>query len=158
MRRANGRPTPAPAEEIDLTLSDDPQQHWLAQIGEIRAERLAGRAAAREFVSRYFADAPKEILFVIYLDRKLRICDIASLGGGSIDGVQVRIAEVIQQGTAAGAACFLLVHNQPRGDPAPSQQDIRITRRIRQISEELDMPLMDHFIIANDRITSVANF
>jgi DNA repair protein RadC len=134
----------------------DQEQHWIAHVGEIRGERLAGRSAALKFIGQYFANAPSEVLFVIYLDRGLRICDIASLGRGSIDGVQVRIADVIQQGTAVNAACFLLVHNQPRGDPTPSQLDLRITNRIRQVSEELDMPLLDHFIVAGSDITSVA--
>lgn len=140
-----------------MVLTSDQQQNWLAHVGEIRGESLGGRAAAMKFVSDYFAKAPHEALFAIYLDRSLKICDMACLGTGSIEGVKVRLAEVIERGSAVDSACFILVHNQPRGDPTPSQHDIRITRGIRRISEELDMPLLDHFIFAKGQIASVAD-
>ena len=131
------------------------QQLWFEWAGDIRGERLAGQAAAIKFIRARFAQAPREYLFAIYLDSKLRICDISSLGRGSIDSVQVSIAEIIQQGFAVGAACFLLIHNHPSGDPTPSQTDLRITKRIHSVSHELDMPLVDHLVVATGGIRSV---
>ena len=141
-----------------MALYSDQQKAWLAHVGDIRGRRLSDRAAVLKFINECFSDESSGWLFAIYLDRSLRICDLACLGRGSIDGVQVRIAEVIAQGSVVGATCFILIHNRPEGDPTPNQQDIRITGRIRQLSDELDMPLLDHFIVANGQIASVANF
>jgi len=53
---------------------------------------------------------------------------------------------------------FILVHNHPSGDPSPSSTDIRLTVRLANVSRELDMPLLDHLIIAGDAIISCGNF
>ena len=148
---------PERSREVQLALASDQQRHWLDHLGEIRGERLAGRAAAMKFVRDYFVKAPHTALFAIYLDRSLRICDVVCLGAGSIEGVKISLAAIMEQGAAVDSACFILVHNQPRGDPKPSLHHIRITHRIRRVSEELDMPLLDHFIFAKDQIASVAN-
>ena len=142
--------------EAKLDLSSA-QKNWRAYVGDIRGERLAGHAEALEFINGYFAKAPSGLLFVIYLNRFLRICDMACLGGGSIAGVPVLISEVIGQGSSVNAAGFILVHNQPNGDPAPSQNDIRISRRIRRISKEFGMPLLDHFIVDNGQVETISN-
>jgi DNA repair protein RadC len=47
------------------------------------------------------------------------------------------------------------VHNHPSGNPNPSKADIQITGRLRRTSAEIEMPLLDHLIIAGDEIVSV---
>ena len=131
------------------------QANWLAYAGDVRGKRLGGHVQALDFINGYFVNVPSGLLFVIYLDRSLRICDMVCLGSGSIDGVSVHISEVIGQGSSVNAEAFILVHNQPSGDPTPSQNDIRISRRIRRISEELCMPLLEHFIVANGQIGTI---
>jgi DNA repair protein RadC len=47
------------------------------------------------------------------------------------------------------------VHNHPSGDARPSTDDIRTTRRLAHVSHELDLPLLDHLIIAGDELREV---
>jgi DNA repair protein RadC len=43
-----------------------------------------------------------------------------------------------------------LVHNHPSGDPSPSDDDIRLTQRIRQAGEILGIQLLDHLIVGTE--------
>ena len=44
---------------------------------------------------------------------------------------------------------FILVHNHPSGDPSPSDADLRLTRRINEVSRILQLSLIDHVIIGS---------
>jgi DNA repair protein RadC len=49
---------------------------------------------------------------------------------------------------------LVLLHNHPSGDPTPSQDDIRVTERMRQSAQLLDMNLVDHIIIGDNQYFS----
>jgi DNA repair protein RadC len=48
-----------------------------------------------------------------------------------------------------GATALLVVHNHPSGDPTPSPDDARLTLRLAQAADILDMPLLDHLIVGD---------
>jgi DNA repair protein RadC len=52
------------------------------------------------------------------------------------------------------ATMLVLLHNHPSGDPTPSQDDIRVTERMRQSAQLLDMNLVDHIIIGDNQYFS----
>ena len=52
------------------------------------------------------------------------------------------------------ATRIILVHNHPSGNTRPSQQDIRLTHKMKHGSQLLDIELTDHVIIAGDRYFS----
>ena len=52
------------------------------------------------------------------------------------------------------AGGIMLLHNHPSGDPTPSKQDIIMTRRIKEVSDLIDIPLIDHIVIGDKRYTS----
>jgi DNA repair protein RadC len=62
--------------------------------------------------------------------------------------VAVDFRQLIGRGLRIGAAGFLLVHNHLSGDPRPSAADVQVTNRLRRLSAELEMPLLDHLIVA----------
>jgi len=48
-----------------------------------------------------------------------------------------------------GTTALLVVHNHPSGDPTPSPDDARLTLRLAQAADILDMPLLDHLIVSD---------
>jgi len=52
------------------------------------------------------------------------------------------------------AAAIIFVHNHPSGDPAPSKEDIEITRRLREAGEMMGVRVLDHVIIGKGRFVS----
>ena len=53
------------------------------------------------------------------------------------------------------AASMILVHNHPSGDPNPSREDIAITERLVKAGRILDIPVLDHIILGDNRFLSL---
>ena len=66
---------------------------------------------------------------------------------------RVVFADAIEQ----HAAALICIHNHPSGDSSPSEEDKRVTRRLKESGELLGIPLLDHVIIGKDSYTSFAD-
>jgi DNA repair protein RadC len=55
------------------------------------------------------------------------------------------------------AAAVIFVHNHPSGDPAPSQEDIEITRRLKEVGEVMGIRVLDHVVIGLERYYSFSD-
>tara|TARA_Y100001954_G_C15780629_1_gene589602 strand:- start:1016 stop:1327 length:312 start_codon:yes stop_codon:yes gene_type:complete len=55
---------------------------------------------------------------------------------------------------ALGAAALVLLHNHPSGNPKPSQSDINLTKNLVEAGKFLDLPVLDHIIIAGKSFSS----
>ena len=53
------------------------------------------------------------------------------------------------------AAGFILIHNHPSGDPTPSEDDIKFTKKLKRASDLLSIPFLDHIIIGDNRYKSL---
>ena len=124
---------------------------------ELLGTRLGGQQATIEFVKASFAHAPHDHLFALYLGENLELLAVDSVGAGSIEDGEGCLSNILRKGARVGAAGFILVHNQPKGDPIPGQQEMALTRRIRSLSEDLDMPLLDHLIVGPQSIISLVD-
>ena len=54
------------------------------------------------------------------------------------------------------ASAIIVVHNHPSGDPEPSADDIRVTKRIREVCELTGIRLLDHVIVGEEGYRSLA--
>ncbi len=52
------------------------------------------------------------------------------------------------------ASYIVILHNHPSGDPTPSRQDVLVTQKIKEVSDLVEIPLLDHIIIGDNRYTS----
>jgi DNA repair protein RadC len=52
------------------------------------------------------------------------------------------------------AVNIILVHNHPSGDPTPSREDKRLTANVREMGDKLDIPLLDHVVIGDNKYIS----
>lgn len=97
----------------------------------------------------------QEELWVILLDTRNRVMKIAEIYKGSLNTSVVRTGEIFRPAIELAAAAIIVTHNHPSGDPAPSPEDIRVTRQIVQAGKLLDIELLDHLIIAAHGYTSL---
>lgn len=84
---------------------------------------------------------------VLYLNSKNMLIADEAVQEGSVDESAVYIREVIRRALDLHATAIIVVHNHPSGDPAPSQQDIRLTRDLAEAGRHLNVTLHDHIII-----------
>jgi DNA repair protein RadC len=94
----------------------------------------------------------------LFVDDGLDLLAVDTIARGDISSCRPDIARILWRGDMVGAKAFILVHNHPSGDPRPSSTDIRFTRRLRRIADELNLPLLDHLIIAGEQMVSVGGF
>ena len=73
---------------------------------------------------------------------------------GTVNHTPVYPREVVRRALALGATSLILVHNHPSGDPAPSRDDIEMTKQVQQAAAVLQIGLRDHVIIGNGRCLS----
>jgi DNA repair protein RadC len=122
-----------------------------------RPWHVRGRAHVKAYVESLGKEA-REWLLALYVDKGLQLLAVDTIGRGDVSGVRVDFARILCRGHALNAAGFILVHNHPSGNPEPSRSDIQITGRLRRASAELEMPLLEHFIVVGDEIASVGGF
>lgn len=96
----------------------------------------------------------KEIFKGLYLDVKNRlICDeIISIG--TINASLVHPREVFYPAIKHNAVSIILVHNHPSGDPAPSEDDIKVTKSLLKVSKIIEIEIIDHLIVGNENYFS----
>jgi DNA repair protein RadC len=98
----------------------------------------------------------REYFFAIHLDGKNRICCIDEVSIGSLNQSVVHPREVFKTALLSSAAAIIVLHNHPTGDPAPSREDIEITRRLKEVGEIIGVKLLDHIIIGDSYVSFVS--
>lgn len=96
----------------------------------------------------------KEHFLCIHLDGKNRIVCLDRVSVGSLNQSIVNVREVMKSALLSSAAAILLVHNHPSGDPNPSNEDLNITRRLKEAGELIYIPVLDHIIIGDGQYVS----
>ena len=111
-----------------------------------------------EYLRYEMAPLDHEELRILSLDTKHFLLGEDVLYRGTINSSNIRIAEVFRKPLLLNAACFVLVHNHPSGDPTPSAADIVTTRNIITAGKTMDLPLLDHVVIGSGRYVSINQF
>jgi DNA repair protein RadC len=98
-----------------------------------------------------------EQFWIICLNAENRIVKTQMLFQGTVDSCPVHIRDICRLVCMNNSACFIASHNHPSGNPAPSLEDIRITRNIKKASQILELRFLDHIIIGKNNYFSFAD-
>jgi len=93
------------------------------------------------------ANLDREAFWVIMLDGKNRATGINLVSLGSLTAALVHPREVFKPLIVGNAAATILVHNHPSGDPAPSAEDLTLTRRLCEVGELVGIRVLDHLVL-----------
>jgi DNA repair protein RadC len=85
---------------------------------------------------------------ILYLNRKNVLIADEVQQKGTVDHTPVYPREVVKRALELGASALIMVHNHPSGDATPSEDDIEMTREVREAGEKLGITLHDHVIVA----------
>lgn len=99
----------------------------------------------------------QEHFWVAILDSKNMVRSAELIGLGTLNASIVHPREVFCRAVVEHAQAVILVHNHPSGNPAPSREDIMLTRRLQKAGNILGIEVLDHVIVANggDQFTSL---
>lgn len=145
---------PAKASSIKaaLELANRCSSHNLAS-----GERYTSPAQVFQHYHHRFRDRRKEYVLALLLDGKNRIIREVRISEGSLNQSIVHPREVFNPAVRDSAAALILVHNHPTGDPAPSREDLELTRRLKEAGELMGIRLLDHVIIGDGSYVSLAD-
>ena len=102
---------------------------------------------AIKVMRRELARYDREVLCVVNLNTRLKPINFNVVSVGELNQSIASIPNILKSGILSNAGSFLLLHNHPSGDVAPSQDDIMTTRKVIEAGKILGIPCMDHIII-----------
>jgi DNA repair protein RadC len=101
-------------------------------------------------------DLKKEVCKIMFLNARNQIMEIVDFFEGTADKITVDPREVVESAIARGTRALVFVHNHPSGDPTPSQADKQLTRDLVFVGNILQIKVLDHIIIGENRYYSFA--
>lgn len=101
------------------------------------------------------ASLSQEHVRVILLDAGRRVLAMPTLYIGTVNMTVLRVAEVFREAIISGSPAIILAHNHPSGDPTPSPEDVEFTRALANAGRLLDVALLDHIIVGQQRLISM---
>lgn len=119
--------------------------------------KITCSADAAELFLSSLSDLPYEEFWVIYLDRSNKVIRELKISQGGISGTITDVRLILKKGIDMLASSVILIHNHPSGNCSPSDADNRITSKIKEAGQLLDIPVLDHLIIANQNYYSFAD-
>ena len=109
-------------------------------------------------VAAYFMERLRhkstESVILLSLDAKGQLLAEKRLSDGSVRMAYISPREIFLEALSCRAVNIILIHNHPSGDPTPSVADRELTQAVKELGEKMDIPLLDHIIIGDNRYTS----
>ena len=110
--------------------------------------RIASPEEAAAVLRERARGLDREVFWVLLLDTKSRLmappCEVSK---GTLNSSLVHPREIFKPAIQNSAASIILAHNHPSGDPSPSAQDIRITKKLIEAGKTMEIKVLDHLII-----------
>ncbi|KAA6185315.1 JAB domain-containing protein [Thiohalocapsa marina] len=117
---------------------------------------LSSPDSTRQYLKSRLRAYPHEVFACLFLDNRHRVIQYREIFRGTIDGASVHPREVVREAIHWNAAAVIFAHNHPSGVAEPSQADLRITQRLKDALDLVDVRVLDHIIIGEDKGTSFA--
>jgi len=123
---------------------------------EVGEETLPKIESIKDVIAQmsYLRDKTREHLAALYLNARNELVFKKHIFVGTLDANIAHPREIFEHALANHAASVILVHNHPSGDPQPSKADLEITKRIIEAGKIMGIDVLDHVIIAKNKIFS----
>jgi DNA repair protein RadC len=122
-------------------------------------QKIRNTSDTLAFCSQHFMrlarEARQEEFHIVLLDGKNNFIKSEQITIGLLNESLAHPREVFKPAIRESASAMILVHNHPNGDPTPSQDDKNITRELKKAAETLGIRIIDHVVMAKDKILSM---
>lgn len=124
---------------------------------EVRREslRLVTPHSVADYYMQDMRHLTREKVLLLMLDSKNKIIKDMIISEGTVNTSIMPTREVFVYALKHEAVNIILLHNHPSGDPTPSAEDIRVTKRLSEAGNLIGISLMDHIIIGDNRYISL---
>lgn len=108
------------------------------------------------YIKNLFFGHTREMLYAILLDKDCTVKKVRKISTGTVNATPLYPREIVQFAVNEKYPYLVLAHNHPNGDPNPSQEDIDITKTVEMALSFIEVRLVDHVIVAGERVVSIA--
>lgn len=119
----------------------------------LKGEGFNSPSAAKDFLRYKLAHQKREVFAVMLMDSQHRLIEYKELFFGTINAAPVYPREVMKEVLQQNAAAIILAHNHPSGVTEPSEADKRVTTRIKDALNHIDVPVLDHIVVGQDTVS-----
>ena len=151
--------TPITPSKIDVkNISDSTiEDEFIRRFTISSGEQIRSSEDLVLHLRPFFTDPFKEQFVVVFLNGRNAIIKTEVLFEGTLTTSAVYPREVVRKVIEFGAAAVLFAHNHPSGNPNPSQDDITITKKLKEACSTIDVCVHDHIIIAGKDYISLSD-
>ncbi len=100
----------------------------------------------------------REQIRVVMLDTRNGVIAVETVAIGTINSCIGHPREIFKNAIVRSAASIIIVHNHPSGDPAPSPEDLSLTKRLIEVGKFLGIEVLDHVVIGDGCYCSIKDF
>ncbi|KKP32345.1 MAG: hypothetical protein A2360_01415 [Candidatus Staskawiczbacteria bacterium RIFOXYB1_FULL_32_11] len=120
---------------------------------ELRDESLPKISSAEDVLAQvsYLRDKTREHLAVLFLNARNELLFKKSMFIGTLNESLVHPREIFQEALKQNACSVILAHNHPSGNNEPSEDDLQITKRIKEAGKIMGIEVLDHIIVAKGK-------
>ncbi len=126
-----------------------------AEVFEKR--KITGSKDAADFFQPILGDLNHEEFWIMLLNRGNKIIDTFMISQGGISGTVIDVRLILKNALEKLASSIILCHNHPSGTMQASDADLKITRKINNAANIMDISVLDHIIIGHNKYLSLAD-
>lgn len=119
--------------------------------------KINSSADAFELLLPQIGDLQHEEFWILYLNNANKVLLSSQISKGGLTGTLVDLRIVMKQALEVGAVGMILAHNHPSGTLKPSRADKQVTEKIKSAATALDIRVLDHLIITQQKYYSFAD-
>jgi len=119
--------------------------------------QVGSSADVFNFFHPIIADLPHEEFWIIYLNRSNKIIDKQKISQGGIAGTVIDIKLILKNALQKLSSSIIICHNHPSGNKIPSEADLKITKKLKEAADLLDIKVLDHLILTEKEYYSFAD-
>ncbi len=146
-----------PAKAISIVAALELGRRRRADDVMIDKNKITSSQDAYNLLYADLSDKYHEEFWILLLDRANKVIRKVNISEGGLAGTVADPKKIFQLALEQHASAIILAHNHPSNNLTPSQNDIDLTRKIVRGGHNLDISILDHLIIGNDKYYSFAD-
>lgn len=99
----------------------------------------------------------KEYFKVLFLNQANQVLGYTKISEGGLTTTDVDVRIILQAALLTNSVALILAHNHPSGNLRPSQEDIKLTQKVKVAAELMRITVVDHIILTSDGYCSFAD-
>ncbi len=127
-------------------------------INEFKKYRGVGLVKAINIIAAFELGRRRhEEFYIAMLDRANQLIKTEHISKGGMSATVVDVRLICKFLIENNASCVILAHNHPSGNLNPSNEDIQLTKKLKEATKLFDISILDHIIVGDNSYTSLAD-